>query len=408
LPDWKDFSPRAGVAFDVFGSGRTALKFNIGRYVTKEGTGIADGLNPINTSVNSVTRTWADANGNYVPDCDLTNFLQNGECLQIDNLNFGKPNVVTHWADDALKGFGARPASWDATVDVQHQLGSAVSVTAGYDRNWQTIFRVTDNLALTPADFDPFCITAPLNAGLPDGGGYQVCGLYDVKPSKFSAVPNNEVTQASHYGTQQRVSDFFNLGITTRFKSGLLIRGGIDSGRLLTDACEIRDQLPETALTNPFCRASTPLMGNTQLKLQGSYPLPGDATVSVIFQNVPSVAYAANYRATNAEIFPSLKRNLAACGTRTLATCTSTVSVSLVNPNVYFEARRTQLDLRLTKSFSLGQGRRLQANFDLYNALNSAALLTTNNNFALVNNQWRNPTAILAGRLIQLSGRMTF
>lgn len=408
LPNWKDFSPRVGVAYDLFGNGRTALKFNIGRYVTKEGTGIADGLNPINTSVNQVARNWADTNGNFIPDCDLTNFLQNGECGQINNLNFGKPNVVTRWADDALKGFGARPAMWDVTVDVQHQLGSVVSLSAGYDHNWQSIFRVTDNLSLTPADFDPFCITAPLNTGLPGGGGYQVCGLYDVKPSRFSVVPDNLVTQASQYGKQQRVSDFFNVNIATRFKSGLLIRGGVDSGRFVTDTCEIRAQLPETALTNPFCHSSTPLIGNTQLKLQGSYPLPGDTVVSAIFQNVPSVPYGATYNATNAAIFPSLGRNLAACGTRTLATCTATVQVALLNPNVNYEARRTQLDLRLTKLFSLGQGRRLQANFDLYNALNSAALLTTNNNFRLVNNQWRNPTAILAGRLIQLSGRLTF
>jgi hypothetical protein len=258
---------------------------------------------------------------------------------------------------------------------------------------------------------------------LPGGGGYPVCGLYDVNPSKFSVVPNNLVTQASHYGDQQRVSDFFNVNVTTRFKSGLLIRGGVDSGRLLLDSCEIRAQIPEFVIgagatvgsgtgaigpTNPFCHSSTPLLGNTQLKLQGSYPLPGEVVVSTIFQNVPSVPYGAIYNATNAEVYPSLGRNLAACGTRDLATCAATVQVALLDPNVSFEARRTQLDLRLTKLFSTGHGSKLQANFDLYNALNSAALLTTNNNFALVNNPWRNPTAILAGRLIQLSGRLTF
>ena len=149
-------------------------------------------------------------------------------------------------------------------------------------------------------------------------------------------------------------------------------------------------------------------MGNTQLKVQGSYPLPWSTVVSAIFQNVPSVPYGANYRMTNAQVFPFLGRNLAACGTRTLQTCTASIVVGLIDPNTSFEARRTQLDLRVTKMISLGRSRRLQANLDLYNALNSAALLTTNNTFATVNSQWRNPTAILAGRLLQVSARLTF
>jgi carboxypeptidase family protein len=419
LPNLKDFSPRVGVAYDLFGTGRTAVKVNIGRYVSKEGTGIADMLNPINTSVNSVTRVWGDANHNYIPDCDLTNPLQNGECLQIDNLNFGKSAVATTWAQDTIQGWGNRPANWDFTFDVQQQLGSAVSLSAGYDRNWTSVFRVTNNQALTPSDYTQFCVTAPLNADLPGGGGFPVCGLYDVNPSKFSVVPNNVVTQASNFGTMRRVSDFFNVNLSTRFRSGLLIRGGIDTGTFLYDSCEVRAQIPSLGgtavtglgtlgLTQPFCHSKTPFMGNTQLKVQGSYPLPWSTVVSAIFQNVPSVPYAANYRMTNAQVFPSLGRNLAACGTRTLQTCTASIVVGLIDPNTSFEARRTQLDLRVTKMIALGQGRRLQANLDLYNALNSAALLTTNSTFATVNSQWRSPTAILAGRLLQVSARLTF
>ena len=122
-------------------------------------------------------------------------------------------------------------------------------------------------------------------------------------------------------------------------------------------------------------------------------------------QNVPSVPYGASYRATNAEIAPSLGRNLAACGTRTIQTCTAVVFVPLFNPNILYESRRTQMDLRLTKNFSLGDKVRLQANVDLYNATNSAALLTSNGTFGTI---WRNPTAIVNGRLLQVSGRLTF
>ena len=38
VPAWRDFSPRLGAAYDLFGDGRTALKFSMGRYVGKSST----------------------------------------------------------------------------------------------------------------------------------------------------------------------------------------------------------------------------------------------------------------------------------------------------------------------------------------------------------------------------------
>ena len=62
------------------------------------------------------------------------------------------------------------------------------SITGGYYRNWFGNFLVTDNTLVTPADYDPYCVTAPTDSRLPNGGGYQVCGLYDIKPGKFGQV----------------------------------------------------------------------------------------------------------------------------------------------------------------------------------------------------------------------------
>jgi hypothetical protein len=414
LPNWKDISPRVGVAYDVFGNGRTALKVNFAKYLRKEGTGIADALNPLNTSVNAVTRVWSDANGNLTPDCVLTNFAANGECGIISNSAFGQPNITTRWSDDVRKGFGVRPSNWDITVDVQQQIGSRISLTAGYNRTWATNFRVTDNLAVEPADFDPFCITAPVNASLPDGGGYQVCGLYDVTPAKFGRV-DNLVVPAETFGDQKRISNFFNVNVDTRFSSGLLLRGGIDAGRTMTDMCFTVDSPQGNAGTgvgdaallpgNLHCRIEAPILGRTQVKLQGSYPLPGDFMVSAILQNLPTVPYGAIYRATNREIAPSLGRNLAACGARTIETCTATVNVPLFNPGQNYEDRRTQLDLRFTKNFRLSEGVRFQANLDAYNMLNSGSLLTSNTSFGP---QWRNPLNLVTGRLLQVSGQLTY
>ena len=157
--------------------------------------------------------------------------------------------------------------------------------------------------------------------------------------------------------------------------------------------------IPHTATTingQKTCRIVTPLAGNSQVKLNGSIPLPADTMVSATYQNLPGLPYIATYNATTAEIAPSLGRNLAG-GTRTLA-------VPLVMPQTLRENRRSQLDLRLTKYVNLGK-RRVQANFDLYNALNSADILGENTTFGA---SWRKPTLILNGRLIQFSANMSF
>ena len=59
------------------------------------------------------------------------------------------------------------------------------SVEVGYFWRWFHGFAVTDNLAVSPADFDQFSVTAPSDPRLPGGGGYTVSGLYNVKPAFF-------------------------------------------------------------------------------------------------------------------------------------------------------------------------------------------------------------------------------
>ena len=171
VPLWKDFNPRRGASWDVFGNGKAAMKASIGRYVNVTGVNIANANNPVVTSVNSVTRNWSDANGNYVPDCDLRNPLLNGECGQISNLAFGQSRITTRYAPDAIDGFRRRGSLWDATVELQHELMTGVSVSGGYYRNWNNNFLVTDNLAVTPTGYDPYCVTAPSNPQLSGGGG---------------------------------------------------------------------------------------------------------------------------------------------------------------------------------------------------------------------------------------------
>ena len=64
---YHDINPRFGLAYDVFGNGKTALKFNTGRYLEAavNGNGNYSALQPSNRVPTSVTRSWTDANGNF-------------------------------------------------------------------------------------------------------------------------------------------------------------------------------------------------------------------------------------------------------------------------------------------------------------------------------------------------------
>ena len=287
VPNWKDVNPRLGASYDLFGNGKTALKVSLGRYVEVTATTVPAANNPITTSVNSVTRTWNDLlfpegdsrRGNFVPDCDLNNPTLNAECGAIDNLNFGKPNVTTRYTDDVLSGFGTRNSSWDFVTEVQHQLLPRISLTGGYYRNRAAHFRVTDNLLVTPEDYTQYCIAAPRDPRLPGGGGQQVCGLYDINPSKFGQASSIE-TQASHYtGASSTVncatsgslastggsaggaggfcgsSDFFAAGFNARIGAGTQFGGGVDTGRTLIDNCLLIDSPQQLLNSDPKIRS---------------------------------------------------------------------------------------------------------------------------------------------------------
>ena len=136
------------------------------------------------------------------------------------------------------------------------------------------------------------------------------------------------------------------------------------------------------------------------------YPLPWDFQVSATYQNIPGLPIVASRTFTNAEIRPSLGRDLGQC--RGAATCTGTVVIDMVPQGTAFEKRLQQVDLRFTRSFQMGRIR-VRGNGDLYNLLNAGDVVNMNTRYAgNTGGQWLQPVQILGGRMFKFSAQLDF
>lgn len=389
VPNYKDLSPRFGIVFDLTGNGRTAIKGAVNRFVVNQLTGIAGRNAPLELTVSEVDRDWTDVNGNFVPDCALANPLANGECGQVSDLNFGKPNPRNlGYHPDLLTGWNVRNHNWEVSAQLQHELTPGVSADVGFFRRWYGGFVVQDNLAVEPSDYDHFCVTAPAHPELPGGGGYQVCDLYDVTPAKFGQVRNQWNDAKKYPGETAENWQGVDANISMRLPWGATFSGGMSTGRRHTINCAFID-LP----TVQFCDTVEPWLA--QVKFLGQTQLPWwGLELSGVYRDVPGATANADFRYTRAAVRSSLGRNLN----------TSGVTVRLVAPETNHLSRQRQVDLRAGKRITLDRYR-FRASVDVYNVLNANSPQRVR---ARVNNTWPAPTQVQQPRMVQLTFTLDF
>ena len=403
VTDWRNVSPRLGGAYDLFGNGKTAVKASIGKYLESPNiTTFAARANPARSTRISTTRVWTDQNGDFLPQCNFVNLGANGECAAVQNPDFGGVLALARLSDEARTDRGY---NWELSTSVQHELRSNFGVSVGYFRRWYGNQIVTDNELWVPGDFSPFCITAPRNPTLPNGGGYQVCGLYDIAPALRSAT-DNVVKLATNFGTQKEIYNGVDITANLRLPKGVLIAGGTSTGRVMTDNCFVIDSPQDmraynTAQDGAYCHVQPPFL--TQYKGVVVYPLPWlGLQTSAAMQSIPPVGLIANYTATNAEIQPSLGRPISPGAGSTIG------NIPLVKPGTLFGDRLNQVDFRVSKTIRF-KTRRLQVFYDLYNMLNASPTYVYNTNFSTAGPprtiasretyDWPVPQTILQGRI---------
>ena len=422
--DWKDVSPRLGAAYDLFGNGKTAVRFNIGKYMEAiTATNNDLDMNPLVRTVARTTRGWTDSDQDYVPDCDLMNPAANGECARMDNQNLGRQVFTRSFDPNYVGGFGTRPYNWGLGLSVQQEVLPRVSVTFGFHRNWWGNWYVVDNRATSLQDYTPFSIRAPSDPRLPGGGGYTIDGLYNLVPDKVGLV--DELAQSSkNFADQTENWQGFDYSVVARMDWGLTMQAGAGTGRRLADGCAVRAKLPELgagptgqpnssvtanvlvttargslSVTNPWCRYAEPY--RTDFRGLAAYTIPrADVQLALTWMSVPGEYQEANFVADNAAI---------AAGPQPLGrplTGATNVTVNLIEPYTVFADRRNSIDFRVAKIFRYG-GSRAQVGVDLYNLMN-ADVVTNYNQAFIPGGSWLTPTAIQPARYVRISTQIDF
>jgi outer membrane receptor protein involved in Fe transport len=364
-------APRLGVAYDLFGNNKTAVKAFYGRYYAIYGNNFTS-LNP--GGANYRTYQFVDPNRNGVYDGP-------SELGALISSTGGSSTTI----DPDLK----QPYGDEISGSVEHQFWGETSVRAVYvHKTSKNVFGVVNvarlNAITVPVTVaDPFDATRSLNLlDIP-------ASLRGVVRNQFTNIPDSDATY-----------DTVAFSAQHRFHRGLFVQGGID--RQWRDEIRAASTLSTSPLnTDPigvYSNGSTYPLNysadvsnrqkntNWQARLLGRYEVP-----------VAGLGIGANIRVQSGYPYsPVANVRLPVAGT---------VNVFVDDIDNRHADTAALFDLRLDKAIALGGGAKVSGMLDIYNVTNSNAVT----NFFLTSGATYNRIiAALNPRTLQLGLRLSF
>jgi Carboxypeptidase regulatory-like domain len=382
VPNWNDWSIRLAGAYDLFGTGKTALKANLSKYLAAEAASYAATFNPM--GLQAENRTWTDLDGNRTI-YDAAGNIQYNE-IAAGTTNFGQASGTSRPDLDLKRGY-----NWEYSVAVQHELMPKVSITAGYYHRKFGNIRVNDNQNLTTGDWSPFTIVGPTNDQFPTGGGETIT-MYTLNPTAsrtndtvvtFSTLNNNIYNGVEFSGNARVGKGFFFAGVTTERRETL--------------NCDGTQSATTSPRDNPnglrFCDNVPPF--RTLFKGSAAYTIPWDIQLSGSYRAIPGTSVAANYTVNSTIAGRPIVGGISNA---------TTINVNLVEPNTLFLDYQNQLDGRVGKTFRFGKVQ-AQGFVDIFNVFNAGTITAVNQTYG---STWNTPLAILAGRTVRFGTQWEF
>ena len=439
---YNDLTPRVAAAYDLFGDGKSAVKFNWGRYLAYAANDPPyTSTNPGFTVVRNVTnRGWTDSNRNFVVDCDLLNpgaqdrSASGGDVCAAavgNQANFGKAGAATIVNPDVTHGWGKRPGDYQWAATLQQQILPRVTAEVSYTRRNFFGFFVTDDLNRdVNTAYETYTLTAPQDSRLPNGGGYPIT-VYSPTAAANAIPSKTYLTWESDYGAE-RTSYWHGVDFTlnARLREGLNTSIGTSTGRAVIDDCATATKYNQVNSVNNVsagpdprgCRSVDPFQ--TTVRGLAIYIIPKiDVLVSATVRSQPPVQLgappagatlagggnSAQWIVPNAVIAASLG-HLPVGAT---PTGTTTIQIADNLNRVYADNRRTQIDMRFAKVLRFGRTRS-DVGIDLNNLLNTNYATGYNTTYAYSagnatqGGTWANPTSLYTPRFMRVNYTINF
>ena len=402
---FKDLSPRASVAYDVFGNGKTAARFNVGRYLdAATNGGRYTAQHPFNRLTPSTSRVWTDANSNYQVDCNLaiynaTQDLRAGGgdfCGIPTNTEFGNLGTSSTIYDETLlEGWRIRPNDWQFGASVQQAILPRVSVELAYNRRLFGRAAIIENANVQNADYLRYALVAPVDERLGDASGRVLDDLWALSQAGRLRGTLTHIRRPTDDEVQTNYWHGFDVTANARMRGGLTFRGGVSVGRSVTDTCA---QLVDNP-SRRNCHTADPFQ--PRISALGVYVVPWvDVQVSGTYLSRPGPE-----RSITVAV-PVAQTGLPA-GTFT----TTTVSTNFLDSGELYGERFDELDLKVAKVLRV-RGRRATAGFEIFNVFNNSDVLAYNNAFSLTTTppgaNWGQPTNIQPPRYARFSVQLDF
>lgn len=362
---YHDITPRWSAAWDVFGTGRTSIKYNMGQYLSGAGVaGIYASANPMQRGQNEYFRTWTDVDGDRVVDCDLLNFSaqnnsatsgdicggnnsvggqdstrygrdpysldESGQLIGLATTYCGSTELAipadvqaycAAYGENLLDGWGKRRSEWQFGLGIQHELLPRLSAEVTYNRRSFANLQETDTLGI---GCDRFlgdqaleaCNEQYLNYTNPDYGFFSVTapthpdlpggGGYTIRgnANPNATLPAGRPNAVTIVKSREYVYNGVDTNFVWRAPGGLRVNGGTSTGRSVRDLCRDETDNPNVRQNDgstPECNPHR--RWDTNVRGSAAYTIPKiDVLVSSVFQWRPGVPRDANHVFTKNEV----------------------------------------------------------------------------------------------------------
>lgn len=401
LPNWNnDVAPRLSVAYDVFGTGRTAVKASWSKYFASDRTRFASRYARAGL-VNEV-RNWFDVD--LIPGTSNRSGIArptDGDDIAQDN-EIG-PTAQAAFGTRATAGYEPdirRASNIEFTAGVNHELMPRFAVGVFYyHRSFQNLTS-SDRVQITGDDYTSFRTTMPsfsndpTLAGLLDQG--EVLTIYNLNPARRGVY--GEIVDRN--GSNNSLYDGVETSFTARLPNGASVYGGWTIERSVGKYCDNNDNPNGSTVTTEygkvvanggrFCDESQfDIPFRSDVKIAGSTPLPYGVNFGAVFQTYPGSERVITWSPPTS-VFPGGRTN--------------SETIILSTPGTIFQPRYNQMDVNFRKNFRSGN-KVFTAQFDLFNVLNASSILETND---VIGGSLGEITAVLKGRMPRIAFQMRF